>query len=65
MDKPIELDPNELLGLCQVLRVSDEQANVAKNSRLLSKVGGEVDDSSPSTRINARLFGKIGETETD
>ena len=44
-DKPINLDPNELLGLCQVLKVSGEQADASQNSRLLSKVGfGEMPD---------------------
>ena len=59
-DNPINLDPNELLGLCQVLKVSGEQADASQNSRLLSKVGsggggGEV----PQPTANAKLLSKI------
>ena len=57
-DKRIDLDPNELLGLCQVLKVSGEQADASQNARVLSKVGSEVE--SDANRLNARLLSKAG-----
>ena len=61
----IDLDPNELLGLSQVAKVSGKQA---ATGRLLNKIGGEGPAGRPS-RL-AKLLSKIGEegalpTESD
>ena len=39
--KLIHFDPNQLLGLCQVIKVAGQQADESMNARLLSKIGGE------------------------
>ena len=52
----IDLDPNELLGLSQVAKVSGKQA---ATGRLLNKIGGEGPAGRPS-RL-AKLLSKIGE----
>ena len=62
-DKRIDLNPNELLGLCQVLKVSDEQADVSQTARLLTKAGGGGDGEVPPNPLNARLLSKIGDGE--
>ena len=40
-NKPIDVDPSQLLGLCQVIKVAGQQADESMNARLLSKIGGE------------------------
>jgi len=53
----IELNPNELLGLSQVVKVSGKQEDAG---RLLSKVGGEGAQGTQPSRLS-RLLSKIGE----
>ena len=69
--KPIDLDPNQLLGLCQVMKVAGEQTDERMNARLLSKNGGgEIPDGGNGSAAGgeqrnaslfARLLSKIGE----
>jgi len=60
----IDLDPNMLLGLSQVAKVSSTPAAPDELGRVLSKIGENVGNGagggSPSTSI-ARLLSKIGE----
>ena len=62
MDKPFELDPDKLLGLSQVAKVSTSPAAPDELGRVLSKIGEDAGGGggSPSTSI-ARLLSKIGE----
>ena len=53
----IDLDPNELLGLSQVVKVSDKQGAVG---RLLSKVGTEGPPPPAGFPMISRLLSKIG-----
>ena len=54
---PIDLDPNELLGLSQVAKVSGKQEDVG---RVLSKVGAEGPPP-PVSPLISRLLSKIGQ----
>ena len=66
-DPLIELDPEELLGLSQVVKVAGQQEAVG---RLLSKVGFEGPPPRSGSRLISRLPSKIGQegpppTESD
>ena len=54
----IELDPEELLGLSQVVKVAGKQEAVG---RLLSKVGFEGPPPPSGSRLISRLLSKIGQ----
>ena len=54
----IDLDPNELLGLSQVAKVSGKQEDVG---RVLSKVGAEGPPPPPVSPLIFRLLSKIGQ----
>jgi hypothetical protein len=60
IDKRVELDVNQLLGLSQVARVTKgEELEFEQDSRLLSKVSEAP--APQSLRPTARLLSKAGE----
>jgi hypothetical protein len=63
-DEPIDLDPNELLGLSQIAKVSEGLGKPGGLGRVLSKIGPEVPPPPDSARrpLHSRLLSKVGET---
>lgn len=56
-DKPIELDPRELLGLSQVAKVSERFGKPSAPGQILNKIGPEAP---PPVAPITRLLSKIG-----
>ena len=62
-DEPIDLDPNELLGLSQIAKVSEGLGKPGALGQVLSKIGPEGPPLPDLTRrpLHSRLLSKIGE----
>ena len=63
-DEPIDLDPNELLGLSQIAKVSEGLGKPGALGQVLSKIGPEGPPlpDLPRRPLHSRLLSKIGET---
>jgi|SRR5690242_1850946 hypothetical protein len=62
-DEPIDLDPNELLGLSQIAKVSGGVGKTGGLGQVLSKIGPEgPPPTDPARRpLHSRLLSKVGE----
>lgn len=62
-DEPIDLDPNELLGLSQIAKVSEGLGKPGALGQVLSKIGPEGPPPPSSARqpLHSRLLSKVGE----
>ena len=61
--EPIDLDPNELLGLSQIAKVSEGLGKPGALGQVLSKIGPEGPPlpDLPRRPLHSRLLSKIGE----
>ena len=66
-DEPIDLDPNELLGLSQIAKVSEGLGKPGALGQVLSKIGPEGPPlpDLPRRPLHSRLLSKIGDRRAD